>query len=504
MVATNYDLDGCSAEEVFITKNNGMGLTYDDLILLPGHIDFAVHEVDLSSKLSRNITLKLPLVSSPMDTVTEHEMAISMALHGAIGIIHYNMKVEQQAKEVRLVKKYKNGFITNPSCLSPAHTLADVDTIKNENGYAGIPITECGDVGSKLLGMVSNRDIDFIEDRSTLLRDVMTTDLVTAPEGVSLADANKILKTSKKGKLPIVNDAGELVSLISRRDLLKNRDFPQASKDSNKQLLVGAAIGTRECDKERCAAVVAEGVDVIVIDSSQGDSVYQIEMIKWIKSSFPHIDVIGGNIVTAAQAKSLIDAGVDGLKVGMGVGSICTTQEVCAVGRAQASAIYRTSRYARQFGVPVIGDGGIGSSGHIVKALTVGASAVMCGSLFAGTEEAPGQYYFQDGIRLKKYRGMGSIEAMTQGSSKRYFAQAASVKVAQGVTGAVVDKGSLSQYLPYLQQGLRHGLQDLGKKSLSAVHEGITDGNLRFELRTPAAQREGSVHGLYTYEKRLY
>ncbi|KAJ0399265.1 hypothetical protein ATCC90586_010101 [Pythium insidiosum] len=497
-------MDGRSAMDIFVRKNNGVGYTYDDLILMPGHINFGVDAVKLETKISRNIKLHIPLVSSPMDTVTEHQMAIGLALHGGIGIIHYNMTVEEQVKEVQLVKKFKNGFITDPKCLSPEDTLADVDRIKAEYGFAGIPITKEGKIGSVLVGIVSNRDIDFIEDRATKLKEVMSTDLITAPEGISLSQANEILRESKKGKLPIVNARGELVSLISRRDLLKNRDFPHASKDANKQLLVGAAIGTRPGDRDRCSALVAAGVNLIVIDSSQGDSTFQIDIIKWIKATYPHIDVIGGNVVTMAQCKSLIDAGADGLKVGMGVGSICTTQEVCAVGRAQASAVYNTARYSRQFGVPVIADGGIGSSGHIVKALSVGASAVMCGSLFAGTEEAPGQYFFQDGVRLKKYRGMGSIEAMTKGSSKRYFAHSATVKVAQGVSGAVVDKGSLKKYIPYLTQGLMHGLQDLGQSSITALHEALANEQLRFELRTPAAQREGSVHSLHSYEKRLY
>ncbi|TDH73096.1 hypothetical protein CCR75_004721 [Bremia lactucae] len=497
-------LDGCTALDIFVKNNKGQGYTYDDLILMPGHISFGVDAVNLETKVSRNISLHLPLVSSPMDTVTEHAMAIGMALHGGIGIIHYNMTIEEQVKEVNLVKKFKNGFISNPKCLSPENTLEDVDRIKAEFGFAGIPITLSGKVGSVLVGIVSNRDIDFIEDRKTKLKEVMSKDLVTAPEGVSLKEANSILRESKKGKLPIINTNGEFVSLISRRDLVKSRDFPHASMDANQQLLVGAAIGTRPNDRDRCAELVKAGVNLIVIDSSQGDSTFQVDLIRWIKTTYPQVDVIGGNVVTRMQCKRLIDAGADGLKVGMGVGSICTTQEVCAVGRAQASTVFNTARYARQFGVPVIADGGIASSGHIVKALTVGASAVMCGSLFAGTEESPGQYFFQDGVRLKKYRGMGSIEAMTAGSSKRYFATHAAVRVAQGVSGAVVDKGSLMKYVPYLQQGIKHGLQDLGQLSLETVHASLYAGDLRFELRTPAAQREGNVHSLHTYEKRLF
>lgn len=493
--------DGFSAEEIFTQST---GYAYNDFIILPGYIDFAPDDVILETNLTRNIKIKSPFISSPMDTVTEADMAIGLALWGGIGIIHYNNTIDQQVEEVRRVKRYENGFINNPLVLSPKHRISDIDMIKARYNFSGIPITENGQLNSKLVGIVTNRDIDFEKDRTKALGEVMTTDLLTAEEGITLSDANKILRSSKKGKLPIVDKSGRLIALMSRNDLLKNREFPLASKDEKKQLRVGAAISTKDESKERLAALNEAGVDVVVIDSAQGNSIYQVEMIKFIKSKYPSIEVIGGNVVTEDQCKTLIAAGADALRIGMGPGSICTTQTTMAVGRPQATAVYRTARYANKQGVPVIADGGIANIGHISKALALGASTAMMGSMFAGTNEAPGEYFYENGVRLKKYRGMGSLEAMEAGGTNRYFAEESKVIVAQGVSGAVMDKGSLNDYIPYLLQGLKHSFQDMGVRNMKHLHQAMYEGELRFEIRSAMAQREGHVHDMYSYKEPKY
>lgn len=495
--------DGTTADAIF-----NEGLTYNDVIILPGFIDFGASDVNVSGQLTRKIRLAAPIVSSPMDTITENDMARAMALLGGIGVLHNNCPIAVQAQMVKSVKTYRNGFIHRPKAVLPTAPISDVHEVADRLGISGILVTEDGKHHGKLLGIVCTKDVDYVKDKSTPVAEVMVkrSEMVVARYPISLEDAMARLNASRKGYLPVINERDEVVSLVSRRDAIKARVFPNSSIDSNGQLLCAAATSTREEDKARVIALVRAGLDVLVLDSSQGNTIYQVNFIRWAKKNFPHLEVIAGNVVTQDQAKNLIDAGADALRVGMGAGSICVTQEVLACGRPQATAVYRVSKYAASRGVPTIADGGLRNVGDVCKALAIGANCVMLGSMLSGTTETPGEFFFKDGVRLKLYRGMGSLEAMAQGkeSGKRYLSENEAVQVAQGVSGTVVDKGSVYRLVPYILKGMQQSAQDIGEVSFDNVRRATYAGEVLFEKRSATAQNEGGVHSLHSYEKRLF
>ena len=494
--------DGCCMDELF--SNTMESLTYDDIILLPRKIIGPVSDITLTTQFTKNISIELPLVSSPMDTVTESDMAIELALQGGIGVIHCNNTIESQVNEVMKVKRYINGFICNPIVVKPSDTVQSVIELKEKWKFSGFPVTLNGNMNEPLLGMVSNNDITFIENTNTTVDTIMRKreNLIIAKRFCSLDSAFEIIKQQKINRLPIVDENDNLVGLICRKDLRGKRTFPHASKDKTGKLLVAAAVTTHPGDKQRIDALVSSGVDAICIDSSNGCSDFQIETIKYIKETHPKVDVIAGNVVTRKQAKWLIDAGADAIRVGQGAGTICITQDVLGVGRAQASAVYQVSKIAKQYGIPTIADGGIYKSGQIAKALIFGASTVMMGSMFAGTDEAPGEVITKDGVRLKMYRGQGSMACYREAKnaiSARYLTQKDKTFVAQGVVGYVPSKGAIRDQVPGLAESVKHTFQHLGLKNMNDLFGSRNE--ICLEKRSFQAQREGTVHNLYSYEK---
>ena len=416
----------------------GEGITFDDVLLVPQYSEVTPNMVDLSTHLTKKIKLNIPLMSAGMDTVTEHRMAIAMARQGGIGIIHKNMSIEQQAEEVDKVKRSENGVITDPFYLSPDNTLEDANNLMAKFRISGVPITENG----KLVGIITNRDLKFEEDFSRPIKECMTSEnLVTAPVGITLDEAKKILAKARKEKLPIVDENFNLKGLITIKDIEKQIKYPLSAKDAQGRLLCGAAVGITKNVLERVDALVKARVDVIVIDSAHGHSKNIIKTLKEIKAAYPDLQVIAGNIATGEAAKALIEAGVDAVKVGIGPGSICTTRVVAGIGVPQITAVMDVYNVTKEYGIPLIADGGIKYSGDVVKAIAAGGSVCMLGSIFAGCDESPGTFELFQGRKYKVYRGMGSIAAMENGSKDRYFQTDAKKLVPEGVEGRVAYKG---------------------------------------------------------------
>lgn len=467
---------------------NVEGLTFDDILLVPRQSDVLPGEVDLSTKFSRNIRLKIPLVSAAMDTVTESRLAVAIAREGGIGIIHKNMSIEEQAKEVDKVKRSESGVIVDPISLTPDKNIEEAIELMGRYHISGIPIV---DNKKKLVGILTNRDIRFLDNKKYKIEDIMTKkNLITAPVATTLEKAKKILHKNRIEKLPIVDNESVLRGLITIKDIEKAKQYPNSSKDAKGRLRVGAAVGVARDTFERTEALVKAKVDVIVVDTAHGHSTRVIEIIKDIKKNYD-IELIGGNVATFEGAESLMKAGVDAVKVGIGPGSICTTRIIAGIGVPQITAIQECKRAARKYNIPIIADGGIKYSGDIVKALAVGADSVMIGSLFAGTEESPGDVVLYKGRSYKEYRGMGSIGAMKKGSKDRYFQEETedSKLVPEGIEGRVSYKGSLSACIFQLLGGVRSGMGYCGVKNLQELLEKTS-----FVKITSAALRESHPH----------
>jgi len=465
------------------------GFTFDDFLLVPSASEVLPSEVDLSTQLTRAIRLNIPVVSAAMDTVTEHRTAISMAREGGIGVIHKNMTVEEQVREVEKVKKSESGMIVDPVTVTEGQTVADVKEIMSYYHISGVPVLS----GTKLVGIVTNRDLRFVTDMDLLVRDVMTgTNLVTAPAGITLEESKALLHRHKIEKLLVVDDGGNLKGLITIKDIEKVRRYPKAAKDSMGRLLVCAAVGIGADMLAHVGALVKVGVDAVVIDSAHGHSRNVLRAVTATKDAFPELQVIAGNVATAEGTEALIRAGADAVKVGVGPGSICTTRVVAGVGVPQMTAVRDCASAAAKAGVPIIADGGIKYSGDLTKALGIGAHAIMIGSLFAGTDEAPGETFLYQGRTYKGYRGMGSLGAMKQGSSDRYFqenVQSQSKFVPEGIEGRVPYRGPLSAMIYQLIGGLRSGMGYVGASNVEELRQ-----KAKFVRITAAGLRESHVH----------
>ena len=467
----------------------GEGITFDDVLLVPQYSEVTPNMVSLQTMLTKKIKLNIPMMSAGMDTVTEHRMAIAMARQGGIGIIHKNMSIEQQAAEVDMVKRSEFGVISDPFYLSPDHTLQDANDLMGKFRISGVPITENG----KLVGIITNRDLKFETDFTQKIADCMTSkNLITAKVGITLEEAKKILAKARIEKLPLVDDEGNLKGLITIKDIEKTIKYPNSAKDAQGRLICGAAVGITNNMMDRVDALVESKVDVIVIDSAHGHSKNIMNAVKAIKEKYPELQVIAGNVATGAATKALIEAGVDAVKVGIGPGSICTTRVVAGIGVPQISAVMDCYEAAKEYGIPVIADGGIKYSGDLTKAIAAGANVCMLGSMFTGCDEAPGDFELFQGRKYKVYRGMGSIAAMENGSKDRYFQTDARKLVPEGVEGRVAYKGSIEDTIFQLVGGLRSGMGYCGTPDIESLKQ-----NGKFVKISSASLKESHPHDIH-------
>ena len=465
------------------------GITFDDVLLVPAYSEVIPNQVDVSTWLTKTIKLNIPLMSAGMDTVTEHRMGIAMARQGGIGIIHKNMSIEAQAEEVDKVKRSENGVITDPFHLSPENTLEEADALMAKFRISGVPITENG----KLVGIITNRDLLFEEDFTKKIKESMTSEgLITAPVGITMEEAKKILAKARKEKLPIVDENFNLKGLVTIKDIEKQIKYPLSAKDAQGRLLCGAAIGITANVLDRVKALVEAHVDVVVLDSAHGHSANVLRCVKMVKEAYPDLQVIAGNVATGEATKALIEAGADAVKVGIGPGSICTTRVVAGIGVPQITAVMDCYQVAKEYGIPIIADGGIKYSGDITKAIAAGANVCMMGSMFAGCDESPGTFELYQGRKYKGYRGMGSIAAMENGSKDRYFQTNAKKLVPEGVEGRVAYKGSVEDTVFQLIGGVRSGMGYCGTPTIEDLKE-----NGRFVKISAAALRESHPHDIH-------